>query len=87
MIKHACENGYRHFHLGRSSVDSNAEQFKKKWNAHAHQLYWQYMLNGRSELPELNVNNPKYQLAIALWKKLPLPVTQWLGPFLARSIP
>lgn len=87
MIKHACENGYRHFHLGRSSVDSNAEQFKKKWNAHAHQLYWQYILNGRRELPELNVNNPKYQLAIAVWKKLPLPVTQWLGPFLARSIP
>lgn len=87
MIKHACENGYRHFHLGRSSVDSNAEQFKKKWNARAHQLYWQYILNRRRELPELNVNNPKYQLAIALWKKLPLPVTQWLGPFLARSIP
>lgn len=87
MIKHACENGYRHFHLGRSSVDSNAEQFKKKWNAHARQLYWQYILNTRTELPALNVNNPKYRLAIAAWKKLPLPVTQWLGPLLARSIP
>lgn len=87
MIRHACENGYRHFHLGRSNVDSNAEQFKKKWNAHAQQLYWQYVLNGRDALPELNVNNPKYRLAIALWKKLPLPVTQSLGPWLARSIP
>lgn len=87
MIRHACENGYKHFHLGRSTVDSNAEQFKKKWNAHAQQLYWQYVLNGRDALPELNVNNPKYRLAIALWKKLPLPVTQGLGPWLARSIP
>lgn len=87
MIKHACENGYRRFHLGRSSVDSNAEQFKKKWNANAHQLYWQYILNARSELPALNVDNPKYRLAIAAWTKLPLPVTQWLGPMLARSIP
>lgn len=87
MIKHACENGYRHFHLGRSTVDSNAEQFKKKWNAEGQQLYWHYILNGRSELPGLNVNNPKYRLAIALWKRLPLPITQWLGPHLARSIP
>lgn len=87
MIKHACENGFRHFHLGRSTIDSNAEQFKKKWNAQAHQLYWQYILGNRREIPQLNVNNPKYQLAISLWKKLPLPVTQWLGPFLARSIP
>lgn len=87
MIKHACETGCRHFHLGRSSVDSNAEQFKKKWNAQARQLYWQYILNTRTELPALNVDNPKYRLAIAAWKKLPLPVTQWLGPLLARSIP
>lgn len=87
MIRHACENGYRHFHLGRSTADSNAEQFKKKWNAHAQQLYWQYVLHGRKTLPELNVNNPKYRLAIALWKKLPLPATQWLGPLVARSIP
>ncbi len=87
MIRHACENGYRHFHLGRSTVDSNAEQFKKKWNAHAQQLYWQYVLNGRQTLPELNVNNPKYRLAIALWRQLPLPATQWLGPLVARSIP
>lgn len=87
MIKHACEHGYRHFHLGRSTVDSNAEHFKKKWNAHAQQLYWQYILHGRDTAPELNASNPKFRLAIALWKKLPLPATQWLGPWLARSIP
>lgn len=87
MIKHACEHGYRRFHLGRSSVDSNAEQFKKKWNATAQQLYWQYLLNKSQDIPQLNVNNPKFKLAIALWQRLPLPVTKWLGPWLSRSIP
>ena len=87
MIKHACENGYQQFHLGRSSVDSNAEQFKKKWNAAAQQLYWQYLLNKSQEVPQLNVNNPKFKLAIAAWQRLPLRVTQFLGPRLARSIP
>ncbi len=87
MIKHACENGFQHFHLGRSSVDSGGEQFKKKWKAEQTQLYWQYYLNNSMDMPQLNVNNPKYQIAINLWRKLPVPVTTLIGPPLARNIP
>lgn len=87
MIKHACESGNQLYHLGRSTVDSNAEQFKKKWNAEPHQLYWQYILNKRTEMPQLNVANPKYQLAIQAWRKLPLAATTLIGPLLAKSIP
>lgn len=87
LIKHACEGGYQRFHLGRSSKDSGGEAFKKKWNAEMEQLYWHYMLRTRKDIPSLNPNNPKYQLAIRTWQKLPLPVTQMVGPFIARSIP
>lgn len=87
MIKHACENNFKRFHLGRSSVDSGGEFFKKKWNAEAKQLYWQYHLGTLSEIPQLNVNNPKYSLAIKAWRKMPLKFTIWLGPEIARNIP
>jgi FemAB-related protein (PEP-CTERM system-associated) len=87
MIKDACEKGFQHFHLGRSTADSGAEAFKKKWNAYAKQLYWQYVLNKRTSIPELNVNNPKFDMAIKVWKQLPLPITTTIGPFIARSIP
>lgn len=87
LIKHACEMGCRAFHLGRSSKDSGGEQFKKKWNAETLQLHWQYMLRTRKDVPSLNPDNPKYQLAIKAWQKLPLPMTQRLGPLLAGSIP
>jgi FemAB-related protein (PEP-CTERM system-associated) len=87
LLKSACERGLRTFHLGRSSVDSGGESFKKKWNAYPTQLYWQYVLRTRSEIPNLNVANPKFRLAIKAWQKLPVPVTQVLGPFIARSIP
>lgn len=87
MIKHACENGFQNFHLGRSSVDSGSEQFKKKWKAEQTQLYWQYYLNNNKEMPQLNVNNPKYKLAINLWRKLPINITTLIGPPLARNIP
>jgi FemAB-related protein (PEP-CTERM system-associated) len=87
LIKHACDQGHRRFHLGRSSVDSGAEQFKKKWNAAPAQLYWHYLLRTRSEVPQLNVQNNKFQLAIAAWRRLPIAVTQLVGPMIARSIP
>ena len=87
MIKHYCETGFARFHLGRSTVDSGAEAFKKKWLAHASQLYWQYELGRAGGIPQLNVNNPKYQLAIRTWRRLPLVVTKRLGPLIAKSIP
>jgi FemAB-related protein (PEP-CTERM system-associated) len=87
LIKDACERKYARFHLGRSTVDSSGETFKKKWNASTTQLYWQYVLLKRPDVPQLNVSNPKYQFAINLWRRLPVSVTQSLGPFLARSIP
>jgi FemAB-related protein (PEP-CTERM system-associated) len=87
LIKSACERGFQHFHLGRSTVESGGETFKKKWNAETLPLYWQYILRTREEIPELNVTNPRYRLAISAWRKLPIPITQMVGPIVARSIP
>lgn len=87
MMKDACEKGFHKFHLGRSSVGSGAEDFKKKWNANPQQLYWQYLLNKTQEIPQLNVSNPKFQLAIKAWQKLPTLATQWIGPLVSKYIP
>lgn len=87
LIKDACERGFTRFHLGRSTVQSGGEMFKKKWNAYPTQLYWQYLLRTRRDIPQLNVDNPKYRYAIKAWQKLPVPITRFIGPMIARSIP
>ncbi len=87
MIKHACETKNTIFHLGRSTAGSGAETFKTKWNAEARQLYWQYYLPRGGALPQLNVDNPKYRLAINVWRRMPLKLTTLIGPLLANSIP
>ena len=87
LIKDACERGFSRFHLGRSTVNSGGEAFKKRWNAVAMPLYWQYILRTRGDIPQLNVMNPRYRLAINTWRKLPVSVTQMVGPMLAGSIP
>jgi len=87
MIKSACVEGLEHFHLGRTSVESGGEAFKTKWGATTKQLYWQYYLPDNGEIPQLNVNNPKYALAINVWRKMPLWITRVAGPIIARNIP
>lgn len=87
MIRDACIRGCRSYHLGRSTAESGAEDFKKKWNAQSRQLYWYTWCPDGAPAPGLNVDNPKYRLAISTWKKLPLWATRLLGPIIARGIP
>lgn len=87
VLKHACETGYRVFDFGRSSPDAGTYRFKEQWGAKPVPLYWHYWLARGGELPEINPANPKYQMAINLWKRLPLGVTRLLGPSIVRNIP
>jgi len=87
MIQFACRNGFRHYHLGRSTAGSGAETFKAKWKAYPKQLYWNYHLVSAEKMPGLNPDNPRFRMAIRTWQKLPLSFTRVLGPRLARLIP
>ena len=86
-LRMAIEDGYRVFDFGRSSVDSGTYKFKKQWGASERQLYWHYWLARGGPLPQLTTNNSKYQLAIAVWKRLPLFVTNRLGPPIVKNLP
>lgn len=87
MIKDACERGFGRYHLGRSTVGSGAELFKKKWNAEPSQLYWYYHFPRGTEKNIVNVNHPTFHYGISAWRKLPLWATRMIGPRLARVIP
>jgi serine/alanine adding enzyme len=83
----ACENGYKIFDFGRSTPGEGTYKFKEQWGAKAVQLYWHYWLRNGGPLPELNHKNPKYKLAIKIWKKLPVPITNIIGPKIVKYLP
>lgn len=87
VLKYACEQGYQVFDFGRSSKDSGTYRFKEQWGAKPVQLRWYYWLHDGDRLPELNPQNPKYGLAIEMWKRLPLPIANWLGPNISKYLP
>jgi FemAB-related protein (PEP-CTERM system-associated) len=87
VLEHACKEGFRVFDFGRSSPDSGTFRFKQQWGAVPVPLYWYYWLASGEALPDLSPRNPRYELAIKMWKRLPLLVANQLGPLIAPSIP
>lgn len=86
-IEEACEAGCARIDLGRSTAESSHFDFKKYWGGVSRPLPWAYQLLDQTEIPGLHKENPKFALAIALWKRLPLGLSQILGPPIARGLP
>ena len=87
VLKFAITNNYKYFDFGRSSKDSGTYRFKKQWGAQSRQSYWHYWLNTGEEIPSLNPDNPRYAMAIRIWRHLPLKLTNLLGPTIVKNIP
>jgi FemAB-related protein (PEP-CTERM system-associated) len=87
VLRFAVQEGYRRFDFGRSSKGSGTYRFKQQWGARPEQSYWHYWLGAGHEPPALNPDNPRYALAIKLWKRLPLVISNRLGPWIVRNLP
>jgi FemAB-related protein (PEP-CTERM system-associated) len=87
VIEHAVATGVAVFDFGRCTVDSGTFKFKRQWGAEPQQLFWHYWLARGGELPQLNPQNPKYALAVATWRRLPVPVASWLGGRIIGNLP
>ncbi len=86
-LKLAIEQGYRKFDFGRSSPDSGTYKFKAQWGAKPVPLHWEYWLANGGPLPDMSPQNGKFQVAIRIWQRLPLPLTRLLGPAIVKNIP
>jgi serine/alanine adding enzyme len=86
-LEYACREGFTTFDFGRSTTGSSAYRFKEQWGAHPVPLYWyQWSPDGRP-VPDLSPANAKYELAVRLWKALPLTLTRIIGPSIVKAIP
>ena len=85
-MRRACERGYRLFDYGRSKRGTGQFDFKKNWGFEPQQLHYEYFLVNAPCVPEHNPTNPKYRLFIEMWKRLPTPVANALGPHIVKHL-
>lgn len=86
LMRRACERGVRVFDYGRSKQGTGSFDFKRNWGFESAPLAYEFQLLRREAVPQNNPLNPKYRLLIALWRKLPLPVVNVLGPHIVRNL-
>lgn len=86
LMRDAVERGHPLFDFGRSKVDTGPFAFKKNWGFTPRPVFHEFRLRDGQSMPDVNPNNPKYQRLIALWKRLPLPVANTIGPWIGRQV-
>ena len=87
MIETATRYRCRKFDMGRSLVDGRVFRFKKNWSPQIAPLHYNFYLRKRQAIPFMDPNNPRFNLAINIWKRLPLALTKRLGPKIVRGLP
>ena len=86
VMRRAAVRGCRVFDFGRSKIGTGSYAFKKNWGFVPQPLTYEFRLRAGAAVPDLNPLNPKYRRYIAAWKRLPLPVANFVGPYLIRSL-
>ncbi len=87
ILAFAIDSKHDYFDFGRSTLNAGTYKFKKQWGAQPLQHYWYYLLEEGEELPQINPDNPKFKLAITIWKRLPVFLTNLIGPSIVKHIP
>jgi FemAB-related protein (PEP-CTERM system-associated) len=87
MISYAIGVGCRTFEFGRCTPGEGTFHFKRQWGAEPSPLVWEYWTGGAPPTFDIDQNAGGYGRAAAIWRRLPLELTNRLGPRIVRGIP
>ena len=86
QMTRAVERGIEIYDFGRSKNDSGPYHYKRHWGFEPEPLTYEYHLVKADSLPDISPNNTKYRYFIAAWKRLPLGLSQQIGPLLSKYL-
>lgn len=86
LMMHASARGCTAFDFGRSKAGTGSFQFKRLWGFEPQQLQYAFPYLPRGIVPENNPLNPRFRLAIDVWRRLPRVVVDRLGPLLVNGL-
>ena len=86
LMRHGVARGCTWFDFGRSKIGTGPFSFKKNWGFEPRPVIHEFKMRPGVPMPDVNPNNPKYRLMIDIWKRLPLPVANRVGPWIGRQV-
>ncbi len=86
LMEEMSRRGVRTFNFGRCSPGGGTHRFKSQWGGRDVPLPWaQWSPDGTNATP--SADSAKFRLATRVWQRLPLRLTNRLGPVLAKNLP
>jgi serine/alanine adding enzyme len=86
LMEQAIGRGTRVFNFGRSTPGSPTHRFKLQWGGVDRPLAWPcWSPTGGASTP--SPNRPAFRVATAVWRRIPMPVANRIGPLLSRHLP
>jgi hypothetical protein len=86
-IKEGCENGFKIFDFGRTSVfNKGLLNFKKRWNTKNINLAYFYYPKSKASLLAQKENTTKYKIISTICKNAPEPVCRLIDSFCYRHL-
>jgi len=73
------------FNFGRCSPGAGTHRFKSQWGSHDEQLWWYQHGGGAAHTP--SPDDGAYSWGPKLWRRLPVPIANLLGPPIVAGIP
>jgi FemAB-related protein (PEP-CTERM system-associated) len=86
LMLHARKAGMTRFDFGRSKTNSGPFHFKKNWGFVPQPLAYGAWTAPGAPPRNIDPTDASYSRKIAAWKKLPLPIANTLGPWIARGL-
>lgn len=86
LVCRAIERKQSVFDMGRCNPNSGPARFKKNWGANLTPVAWSYYIrkgNPNSSRRE----SKKFRYFILIWKKMPVFVTNIVGPYIVKKLP
>lgn len=87
FIERATAQSLRLFNFGRCTPGSGTHRFKQQWGARDVPLMWYQPLTGARRAKTPSPNEGAFSWGPRVWKRLPLALTNALGPAIVRMIP
>lgn len=86
LMLHARRRGCKRFDFGRSKTGSGAYHYKRNWGFEPQPLTYAVWTAPGCEARDADPTSARHRLQIAAWRRLPLAVSNRLGPFIARGL-
>ena len=86
LMCHARRKGVTRFDFGRSKTGSGPYHFKKNWGFEPEPLVYRTWTAPGAAARNIDPTDDGHSAKIELWKKLPLPLANAIGPWIARGL-